>query len=106
MKVLFHIHCLISFNGDSNSELASSLIVIAVDGGNDGSSIVASGTIVTDLPLVLMSPLFHQANPPALLSTVQYVNLFYEKRLKGEDQYWWTQFCAAIEFIKTMDYHL
>ena len=47
-----------------------------------------------------------QANPPALLSTMQYVNLFYEKRLKGEDQYWWTQFCAAIEFIKTMDYHL
>ncbi|KAK4303813.1 hypothetical protein Pmani_024199 [Petrolisthes manimaculis] len=44
------------------------------------------------------------ANPPALLSTVQYVNLFFEKRLKGEDQYWWTQFCAAIEFIKTMDY--
>ncbi|XP_063878825.1 GTPase-activating protein and VPS9 domain-containing protein 1-like isoform X2 [Scylla paramamosain] len=47
-----------------------------------------------------------KANPPALLSTMQYVNLFYEKRLKGEDQYWWTQFCAAIEFIKTMDYHL
>ncbi|XP_066958236.1 GTPase-activating protein and VPS9 domain-containing protein 1 [Macrobrachium rosenbergii] len=44
------------------------------------------------------------ANPPALLSTVQYVNLFYEQRLKGEDQYWWTQFCSAIEFIKTMDY--
>ncbi|XP_045595997.1 GTPase-activating protein and VPS9 domain-containing protein 1 isoform X2 [Procambarus clarkii] len=47
-----------------------------------------------------------KANPPALLSTVQYVNLFFEKRLKGEDQYWWTQFCAAIEFIKTMDYML
>ncbi|KAK7074988.1 GTPase-activating protein and VPS9 domain-containing protein 1 [Halocaridina rubra] len=44
------------------------------------------------------------ANPPALLSTVQYVNLFYEQRLKGENQYWWTQFCSAIEFIKTMDY--
>lgn len=53
-----------------------------------------------------MSSLSQQANPPALLSTVQYVNLFYDKRLKGEDQYWWTQFCAAIEFIKTMDYHL
>ncbi|KAG7172154.1 GTPase-activating protein and VPS9 domain-containing protein 1-like [Homarus americanus] len=47
-----------------------------------------------------------KANPPALLSTVQYVNLFFEKRLSGEDQYWWTQFCAAIEFIKTMDYML
>ncbi|XP_076061882.1 GTPase activating protein and VPS9 domains 1 isoform X2 [Oratosquilla oratoria] len=45
-----------------------------------------------------------KANPPALLSTVQYVNLFYEQRLEGEDQYWWTQFCSAIEFIKTMDY--
>ncbi|XP_047500303.1 GTPase-activating protein and VPS9 domain-containing protein 1-like isoform X1 [Penaeus chinensis] len=47
-----------------------------------------------------------KANPPALLSTAQYVNLFFEQRLKGEDQYWWTQFCAAIEFIKTMDYTL
>lgn len=45
-----------------------------------------------------------QANPNSLLSTVQYVNSFYEKQFQGEQAYWWTQFCSAIEFIKTMDY--
>ncbi|GAB6021964.1 hypothetical protein CHUAL_006124 [Chamberlinius hualienensis] len=45
-----------------------------------------------------------KANPGGLLSTIQYVNSFYEKQLKGEDEYWWTQFCSAVEFIKTMDY--
>lgn len=45
-----------------------------------------------------------QANPNSLLSTVQYVNSFYEKHFHGEQAYWWTQFCSAIEFIKTMDY--
>nr|CAD7417559.1 unnamed protein product [Timema poppensis] len=46
-----------------------------------------------------------KANPPSLLSTVQYVNSFYGSRLEGEEQYWWIQFCSAIEFIKTMDYN-
>lgn len=45
-----------------------------------------------------------RANPNSLLSTVQYVNSFYEKHFHGEQAYWWTQFCSAIEFIKTMDY--
>ncbi|KAK3920325.1 Receptor-mediated endocytosis protein 6-like protein [Frankliniella fusca] len=44
-----------------------------------------------------------KANPPALLSTVQYVNTFYGSRLEGEEHYWWIQFCAAIEHIKTLD---
>ncbi|XP_043477081.1 GTPase-activating protein and VPS9 domain-containing protein 1 isoform X1 [Leptopilina heterotoma] len=44
-----------------------------------------------------------KANPPSLLSTVQYVESFYSNHLQGEEQYWWTQFCSAIEFIKTMD---
>jgi len=44
-----------------------------------------------------------QANPPGLLSTVQFVDNFFGSRLSGEDQYWWMQFTAAIEFIKTMD---
>ncbi|XP_002735447.1 GTPase-activating protein and VPS9 domain-containing protein 1-like [Saccoglossus kowalevskii] len=44
-----------------------------------------------------------KANPPGLLSTIQYVNSFYEKRLNGEEQYWWMQFSAAVEFIKTID---
>lgn len=45
-----------------------------------------------------------KANPPSLLSTVQYVDAFYGNRLCGEEQYWWMQFASAIEFIKTMDY--
>ncbi|XP_064650384.1 GTPase-activating protein and VPS9 domain-containing protein 1-like isoform X2 [Lineus longissimus] len=47
-----------------------------------------------------------KANPLCLLSTIQYVNSFYEKRLCGEEQYWWMQFSAAVEFIKTMDYNV
>jgi len=47
-----------------------------------------------------------KANPPSLLSTVQYIRGFYEKRLSGEEQYWWMQFSSAIEFIKTMDYNI
>jgi hypothetical protein len=39
-----------------------------------------------------------------LLSNVQFIREFYEKRLSGEEQYWWMQFVSAIEFIKTMDY--
>ncbi|CAL7948132.1 unnamed protein product [Xylocopa violacea] len=44
-----------------------------------------------------------KTNPPSLLSTIQYVDSFYGNQLGGEEQYWWTQFCSAIEFIKTMD---
>ncbi|CAG2162896.1 unnamed protein product [Oppiella nova] len=55
-----------------------------------------------DLMPVLVFVLI-KANPPSLLSTVQYVNSFYEKHFEGEEAYWWTQFCSAIEFIKTMD---
>ncbi|CAG5115502.1 unnamed protein product, partial [Candidula unifasciata] len=45
-----------------------------------------------------------KANPFGLLSTIQYVNSFYEKRLHGEEQYWWLQLTSAVEFIKTMEY--
>ncbi|KAG5835000.1 hypothetical protein ANANG_G00267470 [Anguilla anguilla] len=44
-----------------------------------------------------------KANPPCLLSTVQYINNFYASRLSGEECYWWMQFTAAVEFIKTID---
>ncbi|XP_047237107.1 GTPase-activating protein and VPS9 domain-containing protein 1 isoform X3 [Girardinichthys multiradiatus] len=44
-----------------------------------------------------------RANPPHLLSTVQYINNFYASRLSGEECYWWMQFTAAVEFIKTID---
>ena len=45
-----------------------------------------------------------QANPPFLLSTIQYVECFIGKKLEGEELYWWTQFSSAIQFIKTMEY--
>uniref|UniRef100_A0A3B3U7U5 GTPase-activating protein and VPS9 domain-containing protein 1 n=1 Tax=Poecilia latipinna TaxID=48699 RepID=A0A3B3U7U5_9TELE len=44
-----------------------------------------------------------RANPPCLLSTVQYISNFYASRLSGEECYWWMQFTAAVEFIKTID---
>ncbi|XP_034234553.1 GTPase-activating protein and VPS9 domain-containing protein 1 [Thrips palmi] len=56
-----------------------------------------------DLVPVLVYVLI-KANPLSLLSTVQYVNTFYGSRLEGEEHYWWTQFCSAIEYIKTLDY--
>ena len=46
-----------------------------------------------------------KANPPCLLSTIQYVESFYRNRLHGEEQYWWMQFSSAVEFIKNMDYN-
>lgn len=55
-----------------------------------------------DLMPVLVFVLIN-ANPPSLLSTIQYVESFYDKYLEGEDAYWWTQFCSVVEFIKTMD---
>lgn len=52
----------------------------------------------------LMTSLLFQANPPFLLSTIQYVECFIGKKLEGEELYWWTQFSSAIQFIKTMEY--
>uniref|UniRef100_A0A7E4VN45 Receptor-mediated endocytosis protein 6 n=1 Tax=Panagrellus redivivus TaxID=6233 RepID=A0A7E4VN45_PANRE len=43
-----------------------------------------------------------KANPPALLSNIQYVSGFYERRMQGSEAYWWTQFTAAVEFIKQL----
>ncbi|XP_048875891.1 LOW QUALITY PROTEIN: GTPase-activating protein and VPS9 domain-containing protein 1-like [Brienomyrus brachyistius] len=44
-----------------------------------------------------------KANPLCLLSTIQYISNFYSSRLSGEESYWWMQFTAAVEFIKTID---
>ena len=49
-------------------------------------------------------PVLIKSGVTLLLSNVQFVRDFYEKRLVGEEQYWWMQFVSAIEFIKTMDY--
>ncbi|KAK6054087.1 hypothetical protein COOONC_08407 [Cooperia oncophora] len=43
-----------------------------------------------------------EANPPSLLSNVQYVQGFGGSLLDGAEGYWWTQFTAAIEFVKTL----
>lgn len=45
-----------------------------------------------------------QVNPPSLLSTLELVNALSGSSLQGESLYWWTQFCAAVAYIKTMDY--
>uniref|UniRef100_A0A336LMC6 CSON005629 protein n=1 Tax=Culicoides sonorensis TaxID=179676 RepID=A0A336LMC6_CULSO len=45
-----------------------------------------------------------KSNPPHLLSTIQYVNCYIDDKLEGEENYWWTQFVTAVEFIKSMDY--
>ncbi|RWS31171.1 GTPase-activating protein and VPS9 domain-containing protein 1-like protein [Leptotrombidium deliense] len=60
-------------------------------------SVPAADDLIPVLVYVLI-----KANPVALLSNVQYVNSFYGKLLEGEENYWWTQFCSAVEFIKTM----
>lgn len=41
-----------------------------------------------------------KANPMSILSTIQYVNTFYSKKMSGEDAYYWTQFSSAIQSIK------
>ncbi|XP_050544818.1 GTPase-activating protein and VPS9 domain-containing protein 1 [Daktulosphaira vitifoliae] len=66
--------------------------------GEHGNMHPAADDIMPVLVYVLI-----KANPPSLLSTVQYINSFYGDRLEGEESYWWIQFCAAIEFIKTMN---
>ena len=87
---------------------------------------------------IVSSPIWIQviikANPPSLLSTVQFVDNFYRQvysfhskywsenpfslfpenilrayqlyrdRLCGEECYWWMQFVGAVEFIKTMEW--
>ncbi|XP_058814787.1 receptor-mediated endocytosis protein 6 homolog isoform X1 [Topomyia yanbarensis] len=65
--------------------------------GSDRS--VAADDIIPVLIYVII-----QTNPTNLLSTIEYVNCFFGDKLSGENHYWWTQFCSAVTFIKTMDY--
>lgn len=69
--------------------------------GRGGTGQQYSPPNADDLIPVLVYVLI-KANPPWLLSTVQFVTMFYEKQLRGEDQYCWMQFCSAVEFIKMM----
>lgn len=61
-----------------------------------------SSTTADDLIPVLVYVII-QANPQDLMSTIQYVNTFHSN-ITGEDEYWWTQFCSAVEYTKTMEY--
>ncbi|CAH0691078.1 unnamed protein product, partial [Chilo suppressalis] len=45
-----------------------------------------------------------KVNPASLLSTIELVNALGGSALQGEALYWWTHFCAAVAYIKTMDY--
>ncbi|VDM74420.1 unnamed protein product [Strongylus vulgaris] len=49
-----------------------------------------------------ITPILVYANPPSLLSNVQYIQGFGGSLLEGAEGYWWTQFTAAIEFVKTL----
>uniref|UniRef100_A0A1B0FH28 Receptor-mediated endocytosis protein 6 homolog n=1 Tax=Glossina morsitans morsitans TaxID=37546 RepID=A0A1B0FH28_GLOMM len=44
------------------------------------------------------------ANPPFLLSTVEYITCFIGEKLDGEEQFHWTLFDSVVKFIKTMEY--
>lgn len=43
-----------------------------------------------------------KSNARSILSTIEYVNTFYLNEMAGEQSYYWTQFCSAVEFIKTI----
>ncbi|KAH7638557.1 hypothetical protein HUG17_2590 [Dermatophagoides farinae] len=43
-----------------------------------------------------------KSNARSILSTIEYVNTFYRNEMTGEQSYYWTQFCSAVEFIKTI----
>jgi hypothetical protein len=76
---------------------AASLIVSLL---SSSDKVVSADDVVPVLVFVII-----KSNPPSLLSTIQYVNSFCGQKNTGADQYWWTQFCSAVEFIKTMDYN-
>ncbi|RCN33058.1 vacuolar sorting protein 9 domain protein, partial [Ancylostoma caninum] len=73
-------------------ETISNLISMA-----PGTGAAAADDITPVLVYVII-----QANPPSLLSNVQYVQGFGGSLLEGAEGYWWTQFTAAIEFVKTL----
>lgn len=71
--------------------------LLKLSSGNSGAPAADDFTPVLIFVLI-------KANPPSLLSTIEYVDAFYGKRISGEYSYWWMQFCAAVKFIKTCDY--
>ncbi|CAD5229377.1 unnamed protein product [Bursaphelenchus okinawaensis] len=62
-----------------------------------GRNVASADDITPVLVFVLL-----QANPPALLSNIQYISSYYGNRIEGEEAYWWTQFTSAVEFLKQL----
>ncbi|KAI1716230.1 vacuolar sorting protein 9 (VPS9) domain-containing protein [Ditylenchus destructor] len=60
------------------------------------------GTASADDLLPVLVFVLIQANPPSLLSSIQYIDDFYASHMQGKMAYWWTQFTAAVEFLKQL----
>ena len=86
-------------------EIVSNLVTMAGTGAaaaDDVTPVLVYVLIQVRFAIYLCKQLIFQANPPALLSNVQYIQSFGGTLLNGVEGYWWTQFVAAIEFIKTL----
>lgn len=68
-----------------------------LEGNTDEGSIPGAD----DLLPVLIYVIIH-ANPPDLLSTIDFIENFASKSMTGKDQYMLMQFYSAVEFIKSM----
>uniref|UniRef100_A0A914GXG6 Receptor-mediated endocytosis protein 6 n=1 Tax=Globodera rostochiensis TaxID=31243 RepID=A0A914GXG6_GLORO len=64
---------------------------------SSGRSAASADDILPILVFVII-----KANPPALLSNLQFIEGFYGKRMQGSEAYWWTQVTSAVEFLKTL----
>jgi len=68
-----------------------------LEGRTDDSAVPGAD----DLLPVLIYVIIH-ANPPNLLSTIDYIDNFTPRGITGQDQYMLMQFRGATEFIKSM----
>lgn len=59
-------------------------------------------TVSADDILPVLVFIIIKANPPALLSNLQFIDGFYARRMQGSEAYWWVQFNSAVEFLKTL----
>ncbi|CAD6189112.1 unnamed protein product [Caenorhabditis auriculariae] len=74
-------------------ECINNLVAMAGD-----QNIAAADDLIPVLVYVLI-----QANPPALLSNLQYIESFAENKIReGREAYYWTLFQSSIEYIKTL----
>uniref|UniRef100_A0A183BKM8 Receptor-mediated endocytosis protein 6 n=1 Tax=Globodera pallida TaxID=36090 RepID=A0A183BKM8_GLOPA len=62
---------------------------------SSGRSAASADDILPILVFVLI-----KANPPALLSNLQFIEGFYGKRMQGSEAYWWTQVTKADMLVR------